>query len=286
MSRNVSSFLSPRALAQAIGVSESSVKRWADDGKIRIQRTSGGHRRIPVSEAARFVREQGLVLVEPELLGLVIPDELQQAEDPIEAALRRGSGSELRNLLAQRYLSGETLAALGDGPLASAMAHIGELWTEDPTGIFVEHRASSAARDAIADLARLVPEPPPGAPWAVGGSIAGDTGQLGSMMAAVVLRGEGMQTMDLGANTPAFTLVQAAKETGAKLVWLSITHLPNRGATHHLRTELDTLVDNLEGTQVVIGGTGLRDRGPVEGAKLILSMGELAAFAAGLVSST
>jgi len=37
--------LSPRELAEALGVSESSLKRWVDAGKIAASRTEGGHRR-------------------------------------------------------------------------------------------------------------------------------------------------------------------------------------------------------------------------------------------------
>ena len=62
--------LSPRELARALGVSESSLKRWADDGKIRFSRTVGGHRRIAVSDALQFARDAKLPLVRPDVLGL------------------------------------------------------------------------------------------------------------------------------------------------------------------------------------------------------------------------
>ncbi|HEX9106572.1 MAG TPA: MerR family DNA-binding transcriptional regulator, partial [Longimicrobiales bacterium] len=50
------SYLSPRELAEAVGVSESSLKRWADRGVLAVERTAGGHRRIPLGEAVRFIR--------------------------------------------------------------------------------------------------------------------------------------------------------------------------------------------------------------------------------------
>ena len=64
--------LSPKDLANAIGASESSVKRWTDQGRLEITRTSGGHRRIAVTEAIRFIRENQLPLLQPEVLGLQI----------------------------------------------------------------------------------------------------------------------------------------------------------------------------------------------------------------------
>ncbi|MCA9674189.1 MAG: helix-turn-helix domain-containing protein, partial [Myxococcales bacterium] len=62
--------LSPRELADALGVSESSLKRWVDAGRIRAARTEGGHRRIRLSEAVRFIRDSGTPIVRPELLDM------------------------------------------------------------------------------------------------------------------------------------------------------------------------------------------------------------------------
>jgi diguanylate cyclase (GGDEF)-like protein/excisionase family DNA binding protein/PAS domain S-box-containing protein len=40
--------------ATALDVSTSTLRRWADDGRIRTLRTSGGHRRFPVAEVRRL----------------------------------------------------------------------------------------------------------------------------------------------------------------------------------------------------------------------------------------
>src|SRR6476659_2016638 len=61
--------LTTHDVALAIGASESSLRRWTNSGAIRTQRTVGGHRRIPLSEAIRFVRETGATVVRPELRG-------------------------------------------------------------------------------------------------------------------------------------------------------------------------------------------------------------------------
>jgi excisionase family DNA binding protein len=62
--------VSPKQLARAIQVSESSVKRWCDQGVISTVRTAGGHRRIPVADVLRFLRDNRYDVVRPELLGL------------------------------------------------------------------------------------------------------------------------------------------------------------------------------------------------------------------------
>src|SRR3954469_4133419 len=61
--------LTTNDVAMAIGASESSLRRWTNSGAIRTHRTVGGHRRIPLSEAIRFIRETGATVVRPDLLG-------------------------------------------------------------------------------------------------------------------------------------------------------------------------------------------------------------------------
>ena len=54
--------LKTRSVADALGVSVSTVKRWVDSGVLRGSRTVGRHRLVPFSEAVRFARGQGLPL--------------------------------------------------------------------------------------------------------------------------------------------------------------------------------------------------------------------------------
>ena len=79
--------LSPKELGSAIGVSESSLKRWADDGRLRVARTAGGHRRIELREAVRFIRASGFTVQRPELLGLAELDGIER--DAIDRLLDR-----------------------------------------------------------------------------------------------------------------------------------------------------------------------------------------------------
>jgi molybdopterin-binding protein len=48
----------PGQLAELLGVSADTVRRWCDDGRLETVRTEGGHRMVEGKELARFVREQ------------------------------------------------------------------------------------------------------------------------------------------------------------------------------------------------------------------------------------
>ena len=51
--------LTSTRVAALLGVTASSVKRWADEGLLACERTAGGHRRFLASEVARF-RDSGI----------------------------------------------------------------------------------------------------------------------------------------------------------------------------------------------------------------------------------
>ncbi len=253
--------LTPRQLAEAIGVSESSVKRWVDDGHILAARTAGGHRRIALADAVRYIRERRVAVVRPDLLGLVASPAgaPAAASDPDEPAarffdyLRAGAAAEARGLLITRYLEGASVAEIVDGVLAPAMARVGELWVEHPSGIFWEHRATQIAVEALAELRRLLAAPA-GAPAAVGGAPAGDPYLLPSLAVAAVLEGEGLSATNLGPETPVEALALSIDELDARLAWVSVSVAPDPA---RLRRELAELATRLaeRGTMLVVGGS-------------------------------
>jgi len=223
--------LSPKELAQAIGVSESSLKRWADGGRVRVSRTAGGHRRITLAEAIRFVRESRAPVVRPEILGLAEVSLAMREGDAATAGsladqlfryLSEGRAREARGLLTAAYLDGESMAAICDGPLRNAMTRLGELFRHDERGVFIEHRATDIAIQAVQHLRTLI-EVPAGAPVAVGGGIANDPYVLPPLVGALVLEAEGVQTVNLGPNTPNDALLRAVEQHRPLLAWLSIT---------------------------------------------------------------
>ena len=256
------SLLTTRDLALAMGVSESSIKRWADEGEIRAARTVGGHRRIPLPEALRFVRERGLALPHAELLGLTDVATLRAgpiAGDDASAfreLLLAGDEVRSRGLLQSLFLSGMSVAAILDGPVRLAMAEIGELWHGDPRGILLEHRATDLCARALHQLRAFLPEPAPDAPVAAGGALDDDPYVLGSLAAATTLAAEGYRAVNLGAATPAATLEDAARTFGAALLWVSVASTPEPERLPAVLAELATAVAPL-GAEVIAGGPAL-----------------------------
>ncbi len=253
--------LSPRDLAEAIGVSESSIKRWVDGGLIAATKTAGGHRRIPINEAVRFLRERQASLVSPEAIGLHDVASLLDAdlrdEDPgptFFEYLRDGEADAARGLLLSLYLNGRSVAQIVDGPLAFAMERMGELWQEKEEGIFLEHRATEVTISAVSRLRMIIPPRDEDAPTAVGGAPTGDPYIIPSLCAAAVLESQGVHAVNLGADTPIHSLLLATQALKAQLVWLSVSVVQDR---EQLQQELASLSAALSEPRVpiIVGGS-------------------------------
>jgi excisionase family DNA binding protein len=64
----VSGYFSTRQVAEALLVSESSIKRWCDRGEIETVKTLGGHRRISEVALERFLEANNRSLLNPSAL--------------------------------------------------------------------------------------------------------------------------------------------------------------------------------------------------------------------------
>lgn len=190
--------LSPKDLATVVGVSESSLKRWVDDGRLSAERTSGGHRRIPIPEAVRFIRETAAEIAEPSLLGLAELDSAVVAnsrrggaERALMSSLGGGRTDEAVGILLLEFLRSRVVGSVCDGPIAMALNHAAE-----PLGAAGAHSngqasvAAAAVGRALGAISRLLAVPPLDAPTAEVRALGADTA-LGAAMSTCVLQESG-----------------------------------------------------------------------------------------------
>jgi excisionase family DNA binding protein len=285
-------YLSPRELAEALAVSESSVKRWADEGHIAVTRTGGGHRRIALEEVVRFVRRSNASVSRPEILGFEETGHVpwqhlseQELEAQVYEALVQGQSAKAFGLIHGPFLGGRPLAWIFDGPVRSAMHRLGELWKHQDDGILLEHRATDICVQAVMRIRLSLPVDSQ-APGSVGGAGPGDPYLLPTFMAATVLRDVGMNDTNLGPRTPLAVFREAVGRFNPRLVWLSVSV---EQAAEALRPELVKLSEDLSahGASLVIGGQAVGKLADLRHPNLTIghSMAELSTFARGLLAS-
>lgn len=248
--------LSTSDFAAAVGISESSVRRLADRGELQIHRTRGGHRRIPVSEAIRYVRETGANVLRPDVLGLVESAESGvsgSASQRLYDALCQGHAAAVIGVMQSMYAGGSSIAEICDGPIREAMSAIGRRWPQDKRSIFVEHRATLLCVRALCQIRLAIPDPDQDAPTAMGAAPTDDPYLLPSLMVSLVLHDCGFAETNLGPNTPLDVLIDSVEEEQPHLVWLALTN-PIRSRLHN--REIDQLAEAVAryGGTFLIGG--------------------------------
>lgn len=225
--------LTPKQVAQALNVSESSIKRWCDKGAIPTQYTAGGHRRIALPGLLEFLRQAKHRLVLPEAVGLPPSGgnsslDLSGARDELTHALIAGDEPRCRQIALELYVAKHSLCTICDDVIAAAFRNIGSRWACGAAEIYQERRGCEITLRVIHELRSLLPPPPEGAPLAVGGAASGDQYALGTAMAEIVLRDAHWNATSLGDNLPFETLSAAISTLRPKLFWLSCSHIADQ----------------------------------------------------------
>lgn len=279
--------LSTSDFAAAVGISESSVRRLADNGDLEIHRTRGGHRRIPVAEAVRYVRESGASVLRPEVLGLTKANGKASPSAPasrLTDALCDGHATSVITIIQSMYASGKSIAQICDGPIHEAMKAIGNRWPHDKRSIFIEHRATLLCMRALCQIRLAMREPDEGAPTAMGAAPTDDPYLLPTQMSSLVLHDCGYAETNLGPNTPLDVLTDSVEDETPDIAWLALTN-PLRSRQHH--REIDRLGATIRsyGGRLLIGG---RCASTYEGAfaEHCGSMAELAQLALSLMDGS
>jgi excisionase family DNA binding protein len=288
----VKNLVTPKQVAQAIGVSESSLKRWCDRGLLTTVRTAGGHRRLALDDVFQFLRQSGQHLVRPELLGL--PSNtgqsatvIDRARDQIRDALMAGDVDQCRRIVFDLYLAKQSACEICDHLLATAFHDLGDCWARGEMSIYRERRACEIGFTLLHELRSAVPTPPATAPIAIGGSLESDPYRLPTAMVELVLREIGWQATSLGTRLPAATIADALRDIRPRLLWISVSSIESVSAFLDDYAHLQRVATE-NGAAVVVGGRELTAelRQQMTYSAYCDTLRHLVAFAASLTMTT
>lgn len=220
-------YLSPLRVARALGVSETTVKRWVDEGVLPAHRTAGGHRKILARDVVELVRSKNWPHVD---LSLLTGGAAERTGDTaalsrrLQEALLADDAEAARSVVAGAHEGGLPVARLADEVVAPAMAHLGECWATGAADVYQEHRGTQIVLGAVQSL-RPRAGPGEGAPLALGGGAEGDHYQLANVLIELLLAEMGWRAVNIGPNTPFASLGEALRRRRPRLLWLSCSHV-------------------------------------------------------------
>ncbi len=279
----------PKQIAQALQVSESSVKRWCDRGVIRTHRTLGGHRRISLAQLMEFLESTNRKVVAPEAIGTPEPlasspvadaedkgispvPALEKVSDQVipfdpgtKASLREGflravvggDEGESRRIVSRWYAAGHGIVSVADHLIGPTFRSIGDSWACGDMEIYQERRGCEICIRLIHELRRLMPDPMGTAPLAMGGTASGDQYQLPNLLVEMVFREAGWRSINLGNNLPFASLLSAARKHMPKIFWLSVSYVPDE---ERFVADCTHFAQSLpKGVVFVVGGGGIHE---------------------------
>ncbi len=198
----------------------------------------------------------------------------ESLHDAALAAVERFDGPKMESLLrgaALRLGIDETLDSVV-GPL---LGTIGLRWRAGLLGPAQEHLATAVVRRTLSWMMENGAAPD-GAPALVVATLAGQTHELGAMLAAVAASSHGWRVVYLGVNLPSVEIAAATKHTQACAIALSFVHPADDPAIAGQLRELRAAVPPK--TAILAGGNASRNYAEALsaiGASRFASIGEL-----------
>lgn len=262
--------LSTADVARLFHVTETTVKRWADEGMLRCQKTPGGHRRFAIRFIIEFAEKTNL-----EPLGALALSDHDGLALRIQAAVLERDFAQLSRVYVEKALAPERcdlfyylsylyehrfqVWEIFDEILSPGMREIGSRWERGEIGVNHEHRASYETLDALAKLQAQIMVKPPNGKAALLACVGEEPHEIGLRCISYLLESEGWGTHYLGARMPVGAIVSAVQDLKPSLICLSMTQMTTQW---DWVKELRELTHSLcRGCRIVLGGRAIGEQG-------------------------
>lgn len=251
--------LTTKHVARLLSVSEATVKRWADEGVLPSEKTVGGHRRFGIESIAQLRRERNLQGGTGPLTEVVQKKAkpLPSADDFLRLMLA-GDELEAGAALVDAYLAQHSLDLIFETTVTQAMHQVGELWLKGSVTVADEHLATRVVLTALQKLRGVMAPQEPNGLTAICCASEGNLHELAVHLVTVILESKGWNVIDLGANTPLFSLQEMVSRQRPQLVCISAQAIADLDRTVAEFAQLRRAANKIE-AKIVLGGEAFRN---------------------------
>jgi len=249
--------LSTQEVAALLNVTETTIKRWADEGNIPCTKTLGGHRKFAMKDIVAFAERNAYPLT-----GTAPPPMTDRQFEQLEFAVHTRNFSKISEVFFQIAQQGDreglltlllylskhhiSIATIADEVVKPALMKVGAMWAEGKMEISREHLASQAVTEALVRLAPELHRKPSNGLVAACACAEGEFHEIGLRNLAFALETEGWKVHYIGANTPFESLQTFIKKIKPDLFCLSLTVINNKSE----------FFEELRSTQKLLHATG------------------------------
>ena len=251
--------LTTKHVARLLSVSEATVKRWADEGVLTSEKTVGGHRRFGIESIAQFRRDKNLQ-------GGAAPvaqvgnkkAKPMPSTDEFLRLLLAGDELEAGAALVDAYLAHHSLDSIFETPVTQAMHEVGDLWLKGSITVADEHLATRVVFTALQKLRNVIVPHEPNGLKAIVCASEGELHELAVHLVTLILESTGWKVINLGANTPLFSLQEMVSRQRPQLVCISAQAIANLDRAAAEFAQLRRVANRLE-SKIVLGGEAFRN---------------------------
>lgn len=230
----MSTLLSTHEVARLLNVTETTIKRWADEGRLPCSKTLGGHRKFEMENIIKFAEKNGIALsgvlpppmttsqLEQLQLGIVTRNYKKIADVLFEEIVQsdREGVTDLFLYLLKHHIPFYIIA---DEIVRPALTKIGDLWEKGEISVHEEHIASQTVTEALIRIAPDIHRKPPNGFAVAFACMEGELHDIGLRTLAYSFESEGWKIHYIGPNTPTDSIISFVKGLKPELVAVSFT---------------------------------------------------------------
>lgn len=270
----MSTLLSTHEVAILLNVTETTIKRWADEGRLPCSKTLGGHRKFDMENIIKFAEKNGIALsgVLPPPMTASQMDQLQlgiitrnyqRIADVLFEEIMQSDREGVKDLFLYLFKHHIPFYIIADEIVRPALTKIGDLWEEGKIDVHQEHIASQVVTEALIRIAPDLHRKPSNGLSAAFACPEGELHDIGLRCLAYSFESEGWKIFYIGANTPAESIISFAKELKPDLFALSLTIVSDMNKIIDDFKKISDVIHSYGG-KMIVGGFNIEGVSDIE----------------------
>jgi len=256
--------LSSKRAAEFLNVNESTVKRWADNGKLKSFKTPGGHRKFKFEDLKKVSEENHYLTpdMSANSMSLKTINEIKNRDygslnKKFGKYLLKGDTDASYDLIYLLYLDKVPVAQIFDDVVKKSMENIGDLWSKGLLEIEDEHIASGALLSVIHrfenDITDKYYSKSKFRKTALCAGLENQLHDIGLLCVRITLKHLGWKVIYPGSNLPSDSIISLLKNEKPDLLCLSFKSHGLNGNTTKDSLEIMKTADKLN-IKIFTGG--------------------------------
>ena len=263
-------YYTSRDVSEMFQLNESTIKRWADAGKLRCSKTPGGHRKFTAAQVEEFAKSSGLTPTNTHLdlfphlmkndITSLLHDHKQNLSSLFVSRAFQAETESLVRILHNRYSAKFPVEKVYDTIIGEAVRTIFAQHKENNITQAEKHVASTSIFESLLQFGTITQRKPANGRIAVCGSVTNGLREIILFGLSHLLELEGWKVYNLGANTEPEVLLKAVETYKPSLICSSWEYL-SKNVLKESNMAIEHFTDLLDGCNVVaFDFFGLLDR--------------------------